>query len=68
MANSNYTQTHYDADHIHFGGRVFSGDFGYKTSLADIAGRIAADLAFDRFCEKNTLDESAGQTAERTEK
>lgn len=37
---------------LHFGGRIYAGDFDRKLSLSDLAERISSDQKFDQECQR----------------
>lgn len=45
----------YEADHSTFGGIVCPSDFDRKTTLSEIAERIAKDQ-MDKYCKKNIVN------------
>lgn len=46
----------YQVKRSEYGGRICASDFNRKTTLAEMAARIAADRKFDEHCRKNILN------------
>lgn len=61
MQKNFYRTIRYDADHTGFGGRISTGDFDRKSSIAEITGKIISDLCFDRECERNAKSRDFNQ-------
>ncbi len=53
MTKTFYKTKKLNVDPSTFGGIIYNGDYDTYHSLSDIAGRIIADLNFDKKCKNN---------------
>ena len=53
MTRTFYRTGFYKINHSEYGGKIYVSDFDRKTSLTEIAAKIAADKKFDHQCNTN---------------